>query len=69
MVLLLLSKTKGNLVVHFLSDHSPGSYKLPFGEVVDSDATLSVMVEVVALKQCRPQFPCTSHEVSFDHRM
>ena len=56
-------------MVHFLSDHSPGSYKLPFGEVVDSDATLNVMVEVVALKQCRPQFPCTSHEVRFDHRM
>ncbi|XP_022779257.1 LOW QUALITY PROTEIN: TGF-beta receptor type-2-like [Stylophora pistillata] len=45
-----------------VADHSPSSYRLPFSEMVGTDATVGDMVEVVALQQYRPQFPRTNYE-------
>ena len=39
-------------------------YQLPFAEMVGTDVALNNMIEVVALKQCRPHLPGTEHEVS-----
>lgn len=46
------------------SDARLDEYQLPFAEMVGADVKLKNMVEVVALKQCRPHLPGTEHEVS-----
>ena len=48
----------------FFSDARLGECQLPFAEMVGADVTLNNMIEVVALKQCRPHLPGTEHEVS-----
>jgi len=46
------------------SDARLEEYQLPFAEMVGTDVTLNNMIEVVALKQCRPPLPGIEHEVS-----
>ncbi|XP_078378175.1 TGF-beta receptor type-2-like [Oculina patagonica] len=45
-----------------VADARPDEYQLPYAEMVGPDVTLNNMVEVVALKQCRPRLPSTDHE-------